>query len=96
MPPTPDSAQGGVNGGMRVLSAHSGADFESGAVHRRRGVNDEDMTNLRDGEAEGGSVDMDRAAAPGTTDQQAPADSGYIGTYVLYSQEPKSDTRILG
>ena len=54
MPPNPDSAQGGVNGGMRVLSAHSGADFESGAVHRRRGVNDEDMTNLRDGEAEGG------------------------------------------
>ena len=54
MPSNPDSAQGGVNGGMRVLSAHSGADFESGAVHRRRGVNDEDMTNLRDGEAEGG------------------------------------------
>ena len=50
----PDSAHGGVNGGMRVLSAHSGADFESGAVHRRRGVNDEDMTNLRDGEADGG------------------------------------------
>ena len=54
MPSNPDSAQGVVNGGMRVLSAHSGADFESGAVHRRRGVNDEDMTNLRDGEADGG------------------------------------------